>query len=911
MKAIKRLIALFIVVPFLSTSIMPVAYAGMPQLLAPGSMVGLTPAFTPAHLMGLTIDPKNALKFDFLIHKGEVSLTDIQKREEYRNLIKYFLAALTIPNDNQWVNLSPYEGNRIIKDDFGKTEMGRDLLAQDYMLKQLTASLMHPDTELGKKFWDKVYEQAYQKYGTTDVPVDTFNKVWVTADDASVFEKDNTALVVNSHLKIMTERDYVATENNAATREMDSQPEMTESAKISAEIVKEIIIPAIEKEVNEGKTFANLRQIYSSMILAVWFKKQLRESILGKAYADHSAVKGVDQDPKNNEEIYQKYLLAFKKGAFNMIKEDVDRYTNEVVPRKYFSGGAKVAQVHPATEEDARKGSGPVVAENKVERVGTALATEVTPTKVVETAIDLAKARQDISDIARTGEKSLPSDYRMGYADAVLTGTNYRTKDGLVNLVKDIIKNFGFYVRDFNDRRIPGGGSFGVKADAEKAIKELGAVLKELDNAEKTQQELGTLVQGQISSGKAQVMSFVKSPVFGWKVPSTATSINDIPEAIRNVGSIDKRKYTDADVQAAAAAGGFVVIQLLDGQIESYIPSAKAFRGYKETAASVVGNLNADLMKAAQGSADLNALIQSGAVAAFEKPGEVRMVHIADLGLGRSGVIIQDPWGGQQTQTEGRYGFIVLDQGDQGPQYYMVNAEATGLPASYVPANKESADVLKTKDRAMTPQTALGTLVQGQITSGKAQVMSFVKSPVFGWKVPSTATSINDIPEAIRNVGSIDKRKYTDADIQAAATAGGFVVIQLIDGQIESYVPSAKAFRGYKETATSVVENLNADLVKAAQGSADLNALIQSGAVAAFEKPGEVRMVHVSDLGLGRNGVTIEDPWGGQQTQTEGRYGFIVLDQGDKGPQYYMVNAEATGLPASYVPANKESADIL
>ena len=42
--------------------------------------------------------------------------------------------------------------------EFGQTEMGRDLLAQDYMLKQLTASLMYPEKELGQEFWNRVYE---------------------------------------------------------------------------------------------------------------------------------------------------------------------------------------------------------------------------------------------------------------------------------------------------------------------------------------------------------------------------------------------------------------------------------------------------------------------------------------------------------------------------------------------------------------------------------------------------------------------------------------------------------------------------------------------------------------------------------------------------------------------------------
>ena len=124
-------------------------------------MVHLSPEFTPAHLQGLTIHPDNALQFDFLIHRGDEIFSLIaQKKEEYAKLIKYFLASLTIPDEDQWVNLSPYEKDRIIKDDFGKTEMGRDLLAQDYMLKQITSSLIYPEDSLGKKFWDKVYEQA-------------------------------------------------------------------------------------------------------------------------------------------------------------------------------------------------------------------------------------------------------------------------------------------------------------------------------------------------------------------------------------------------------------------------------------------------------------------------------------------------------------------------------------------------------------------------------------------------------------------------------------------------------------------------------------------------------------------------------------------------------------------------------
>ena len=85
---------------------------------------------------------------------------------------------------------------------------------------------------------------------------------------------------------------------------------------IASKIVKEIVLPELEREVNEGKNFAALRQVYSGMLLAAWYKRALKESLLSKIYANKAKVKGVDQDPKTNEEIYRQYLRAYKKGRF-------------------------------------------------------------------------------------------------------------------------------------------------------------------------------------------------------------------------------------------------------------------------------------------------------------------------------------------------------------------------------------------------------------------------------------------------------------------------------------------------------------------------------------------------------------------------------------------------------------------
>src|SRR5256884_304102 len=43
---------------------------------------------------------------------------------------------------------------------------------------------------------------------------------------------------------------------------------------------------------------------------------------------------------KAKDKIYNQYLEAFKKGAYDILKEDYDPTTQQIIPRKYFSGGA-------------------------------------------------------------------------------------------------------------------------------------------------------------------------------------------------------------------------------------------------------------------------------------------------------------------------------------------------------------------------------------------------------------------------------------------------------------------------------------------------------------------------------------------------------------------------------------------
>lgn len=275
---------------------------------------------------------------DFLMDPGHQPMPSADREEEYRQMIKYFLASLAIPEQDLWVNLSPFEKDRIIADNFGRTEMGRDLLVQDYVLKEITSSLLHPDGVTGKAFWKKVYQEAYDRYGTADVPVDVFNKVWIVPDTAVVVRKGTSVVLSAFHLKVMLEDDYWA---SAKVSQLNSVTPSAVSAHndIAKRVMLEIVIPVIEKEVNEGESFAPLRQMTAALVLATWYKSAWKKQLLNALYSDRARLRGVDQDPANNQQVFERYVAAFQQGAFNVIHDDQDAVTAEVTPRKYFSGG--------------------------------------------------------------------------------------------------------------------------------------------------------------------------------------------------------------------------------------------------------------------------------------------------------------------------------------------------------------------------------------------------------------------------------------------------------------------------------------------------------------------------------------------------------------------------------------------
>ena len=276
-----------------------------------------SPVYQPAVLRGVNFDPKHPYDLEFLVDSGSGKVVS---KEEVAQLVRYFLAGLTIPREKLWVNLSPYEPQRIIDDDAVQTELGDVFLEQDYALKQFAAALTNPASETGKRYWEAVNGVGAQRAVPENkgvarcAPTNSFNKIWIIPDKADIQESGNGVFISEASLRVM----------------MDDR------------VGAKRILPLIEQEVNTGKRFAALRQVYNSLLLSFWFKQKI-SGYLYSRYYDRVKVNGIDlADPKCKENTYVRYLYSFKNGTYDLIKTDYDVFRHKRIKRRYFSGGIMI-----------------------------------------------------------------------------------------------------------------------------------------------------------------------------------------------------------------------------------------------------------------------------------------------------------------------------------------------------------------------------------------------------------------------------------------------------------------------------------------------------------------------------------------------------------------------------------------
>lgn len=141
--------------------------------------------------------------------------------------------------------------------------------------------------------------------------------------------------------KIMLEQDYL---KDSAVYSFNDE-RLKELNEYSSQLIREIIIPKLTKEVNSSKRYASLRQVYYSLILAQRFKARHQGlSLKGDApdLIDKQDLTNLTSKEAWSKTIYfQAYQKSFKDGEYNIKESAYTPYGQTI--RNYFSGGMQLA----------------------------------------------------------------------------------------------------------------------------------------------------------------------------------------------------------------------------------------------------------------------------------------------------------------------------------------------------------------------------------------------------------------------------------------------------------------------------------------------------------------------------------------------------------------------------------------
>gem|GEM_PF-4501423 len=293
--------------------------------------------FRPLHLRYLDYDALSN-NFKLLLDRGD---SKNLRTEELQNttklLMEYFYIGLRLPNSSFWVNLRPDSADKTIDPYLAQTDLGKVLLEADVQLKKDTASYTSSQTPTGKEYWNKLYQKAEQLFGNQEVTIPTLTRPWIVPAEIILRESQSDAYIYKATLKVMLEEDYL---KDSATYNF-KDPRLKALNQYSSQLIRELIIPKLNKEVNSSKKYSNLRQAYYSLILAQWFKSRFKggslQGTIPTLIDSYDLTSLTSKTPWSKDTYFKQYQKSFKDGEYN-IKEQVSTPYGQAI-RSYVSGG--------------------------------------------------------------------------------------------------------------------------------------------------------------------------------------------------------------------------------------------------------------------------------------------------------------------------------------------------------------------------------------------------------------------------------------------------------------------------------------------------------------------------------------------------------------------------------------------
>jgi restriction endonuclease fold toxin 5 of polymorphic toxin system len=179
--------------------------------------------------------------------------------EAAREASDAFFVWLELDPSQFWVNLNPSQPDKVMDPVLARTDVGRVLLESDLQLKKTMTAAMDPDTRLGRDFWTRIVHGPDDDYCF-------WMRNWITPHPASVRPDGDELYILDAKLKVQSEA-WQDGSSNACPGQTEQRRHYNET------VIRDLLLPEMERVVNEGPEYADLRRVYLSRVAAEWYRQ--------------------------------------------------------------------------------------------------------------------------------------------------------------------------------------------------------------------------------------------------------------------------------------------------------------------------------------------------------------------------------------------------------------------------------------------------------------------------------------------------------------------------------------------------------------------------------------------------------------------------------------------------------------
>ena len=299
--------------------------------------------FTSIKLNYISVNENHSggVDFDFLLkaHKADGASPGIDPINSTLISANAFMTGLAVSDDKFWVNLNPWEPDRIIDKQLGQSEVGRIMLEADLQMKRDFGNYTNPcANETGKTFWtlldkkrDTLVQSCMEKFpgeiknifNVCFIPV---TRHWIVPDKVYAYTNGTQIYIINATLKINSEPENhsyfrVVNQDNRSLSK-GCLEELNKSSKeyndYFRDLGNQMILPYVVADVNHGEKYEDLRDIYVSLALAQWYKSRItpQTDIFRDKFESSRPLVLKAMRPWSSKKIWDKLVYSFNNGEY-------------------------------------------------------------------------------------------------------------------------------------------------------------------------------------------------------------------------------------------------------------------------------------------------------------------------------------------------------------------------------------------------------------------------------------------------------------------------------------------------------------------------------------------------------------------------------------------------------------------